>query len=54
MSRADGDRIGKRGEDVCGSKQVSQKKEDQLARDSKEPGRRITSAPLVSVLDDPV
>ena len=37
-----------------GSKQVSQKKEDQLARDSREPGRRMTTAPLVSVVDDPV
>ena len=37
-----------------GSKQVSQKKEDQLARDSREPGRRMTTALLVSVVDDPV
>ena len=37
-----------------GSTQVSQKKEDQLARDSREPGRRMTTAPLVSVVDDPV
>ena len=52
MSRADGDRIGKRGEDVCGSKQVSQKKEDQLARDSREPGRQMTTALLVSIVEN--
>ena len=35
-----------------GSRQVSQKKEDQLTRDSREPGRRMTTAPLVSVVED--
>ena len=37
-----------------GCKQVSQKKEDQLARDSREPGHRMTTALLVSIVEDPV
>ena len=35
-----------------GSKQVSQKKEDQLARDSREPGRQMTTALLVSIVEN--
>ena len=35
-----------------GSKQVSQKKEDQLARDSREPGRQMTTALLVSIIEN--
>ena len=35
-------------------KQVIQKKEDQLVRDSREPGHRMTTALLVSIVEDPV
>ena len=35
-----------------GGKQVSQKKEDQLARDSREPGRQMTTALLVSIVEN--
>ena len=35
-----------------GCKQVSQKKEDQLARDSREPGRQMTTALLVSIVEN--